>query len=71
MFLCAVLFAPWALSRETISGLLGRWTETETGWKHLVGRAAGRVVDLIHFWETDHCAEIYKCEKAARRALYQ
>lgn len=70
MALCAVLFAPWALPRETISGILGRWKVEEKRTKRKVAGVVGCVVDTIYFWEPDHCVEIYKCERRAREILY-
>lgn len=70
MLLCAVLFAPWALPRETISGLMGRWASTESGRRRKIGKAAAMVIDIIHHWEPDHCRLTYRLEKAAREKLY-
>lgn len=70
MALCAVLFAPWALPRETISGLLGRWKVEERRGKRKIGGILSCVVDTIYFWEPDHCVEVYKCERRAREILY-
>lgn len=70
MALCAVVFLPWSLPRETISGLLGRWISTERGWKRVVGLVFGAVADYIYFWEPAHCVEVYKCEHRAREVLY-
>lgn len=70
MLACAVLFAPWALPRETISGLLGRWICTERGVKRVAGNLLGIIVNLIYFWEPDHCVEVWHCERKAREVLY-
>lgn len=70
MALCAVVFLPWALPRETISGLLGRWISTERGWKRFVGLLLGAIADAIYWWEPNHCVEVYKCEHQAREVLY-
>lgn len=70
MALCAVLFAPWAMPRETVSGLLGRWKVETRGWKRRFGFCGGAVVDRIYFWEPDHCVEVYRCEREARKVLY-
>lgn len=70
MALCAVLFAPWALPRETISGLIGRWVETESGLKRLFAKAAERLVNRIYAWEPNHCVETYRIEKQVRAILY-
>lgn len=70
MMLCAMLFAPWALPRETISGLLGRWKCMHKGPKHYFAKAASWIVDRIYFWEPNHCVAVYKCELDARKVLY-
>lgn len=70
MAACAIVFLPWALPRETISGLLGRWISTEFGWKRVAGLLLGAIADWIYFWEPDHCVEVYKCEHRAREVLY-
>lgn len=70
MLVCAVVFAPWALPRETVSGLLGRWQKRERGVKALIGRALGAVVNLIYFWEPNHCVEVFIAEEKAREILY-
>ena len=70
MVLCAVVFAPWALPRETISGLLGRWELGPERWKRLVGIALSSMIDRIYFWEPDHCAAVFACEQEARLVLY-
>lgn len=69
MALCAVLFAPWVLPRETISGLLGRW-QSESGWKRKVASIGSLIADAIYFWEPDHCRETYLIEQRARDVLY-
>lgn len=70
MVVCAVVFLPWALPRETVSGLLGRWKTSERGLKRRFAVPAAWVVDRIYFWEPDHCAEVYRMEAEAREALY-
>lgn len=70
MVLCAIVFAPWALPRETISGLLGRWELTQGGWRGRVGLALSMVVDRVYFWEPNHCNEVYWIEAKARAVLY-
>jgi len=70
MAVCSVVFAPWAQPRETISGLLGRWLETETGVKRIFASMAGLVVDAIYFWEVDHCRGVFHVERDARKVLY-
>lgn len=70
MMVCAVVFAPWALPRETVSGLLGRWRCGAPGKRRSFARAAAWVVDRIYFWEPNHCVEVYLCERDARVVLY-
>jgi len=70
MFVCAVVFAPWALPRETISGLLGRWKSQRRGKRRVFAIGAAWVVDRIYFWEPNHCVEVYLCEHQARMVLY-
>lgn len=70
MAVCALVFAPWALPRETVSGLLGRWETAHTGWRHWFARAGSWLVDRIYFWEPNHCVEVYLCEAEARKVLY-
>jgi hypothetical protein len=70
MATCAIVFAFWAMPRETISGLFGRWRLTERGAKRLIGAAGSLIADVLYFWEPDHCAEVYRIEKRAREILY-
>lgn len=70
MMVCAVVFAPWALPRETVSGLLGRWKSGPRGWHRSFACLAAPVVDRIYFWEPNHCVEVYRCEAEARKVLY-
>jgi hypothetical protein len=70
MFVCALVFAPWALPRETISGLLGRWKCLSQGKRRRFAIGAAWVVDRIYFWEPDHCVQVYLCEHQARLVLY-
>lgn len=69
MLAALVLFAPWVLARETVSGLFGRWAATEQGWRQRFGIRASRVVDWLHFWEADHCATAFRIEHATRVTL--
>lgn len=70
MAVCAIVFMPWALPRETVSGLLGRWELSETNWKRHVGVVGSAIVDRIYFWEPDHCTAVYLIEAEARVLLY-
>lgn len=72
MMVCAIVFAPWALPRETVSGLLGRW-ETRLPKRSLrryFAIVATAIVDRLYFWEPNHCVEVFLCEHDARRVLY-
>src|SRR5690606_2682249 len=69
MALCAVLFVPWALPRETISGLIGRWVQG-AGKKAAFARYAAKVIDRIYFWEPNHCQVTAEQEAEARKALH-
>jgi hypothetical protein len=70
MLTAAVFFAPWILRRETFSGLVGRWHETETGWKGQFAAGLMPAIDLVVFWERRHCIKTYREERQARVALY-
>lgn len=68
MALCAVLFVAWALPRETISGLVGRWAQ-EAGKKAQFAQCAAKLIDRIYFWEPNHCKVTAEQEAEARKAL--
>lgn len=70
MSVCAIVFMPWAKPRETVSGLLGRWRDTESGWKRAFALRACPVVDWLYWWDADHCREVFRLENDARRILY-
>jgi hypothetical protein len=70
MMVCAIVFAPWALPRETVSGLLGRWRCGHRGLRKSFADVASWVVDRIYFWEPNHCVAVYRCEADARKVLY-
>jgi hypothetical protein len=70
MLVAAVLFAPWIRRRETFSGLVGRWYQTETGGKHRFAAAVRPFLDWLVFWERHHCTKTYREERDARRILY-
>lgn len=72
MLLCSLLFFPWVLPRETISGLVGRWwvlSEDGTA-KALVADVLRVLIDALYFWEPNHCVEVFRCEHEARKRLY-
>lgn len=60
MLLCAVFGFGFSLPRETISGCVGRAFS-----KSLIRR----LIDLIYFWEPDHCKVTAEQEAEARKAL--
>lgn len=68
MLICSLLFFPWARPRETISGLIGRWSY-EDGRRGRFARIAARVIDFMYFWEPDHCRITAAQEAEARKAL--
>lgn len=70
--LAATLLFPWALPRETVSGLIGRWLSTERGWKRRVAAFVASWVDaLVHLpLGLESCVEHYELEERARRAIY-
>lgn len=70
--LCAVMFFPWYLPRESISGLLGRWLTQETGIKHRFAVKVAPVIDMLFHspWGLESCEETYALEQASREALY-
>ena len=68
MALCAVIFVAWALPRETISGLVGRWAQGE-GKRATFARSVAKVIDRIYFWEPNHCKVTADQEAEARKAL--
>lgn len=70
MLVCAIVFAPWALPRETVSGLLGRWKSGRHPARRRFAVGASWVVDRIYWWEPNHCVEVYRCESQARAVLY-
>jgi hypothetical protein len=70
MAVCAVVFAPWALPRETVSGLLGRWKSGRHGLRRRFAIVASWFVDRIYWWEPNHCVEVFRCEQQARAVLY-
>jgi len=68
MLFCALVFAPWAQPRETVSGLIGRWFEYGNNWQMRFARIVAPTIDGWH--EPGHCVETYMTEKAMRVALY-
>lgn len=70
MLVAAIVFLPWAMPRETISGVLGRWKLTEHGLRGHVGRFLSWFVDRLYWWDYNHCEEVYRVEQEAREVLY-
>jgi hypothetical protein len=71
MFVAAVLFLPWILPRETISGLMGRKkVHARTNLGALLAAIGVAIIDRIYFWEPNHCAVVATDEAAARITLY-
>jgi hypothetical protein len=68
MLVCAIVFFPWALSRESVSGLLGRWLVDGSCWQVNIAYILSAPIDRWH--EKDHCRNTYAYEKAMRVALY-
>ena len=66
MTVCAVLFAPWAYPRETISGLMGRLAFRGSR----LAKGVALVIDLLHWWEPDHCYVTFVLENEMRRSFY-
>jgi hypothetical protein len=66
MLVCATVLAPWALPRETVSGLCGRLALSGS----LIGRLCAALIDTLHWWEVDHCRQVAREEREARRTLY-
>lgn len=66
MLLCATVFAPWALPRETLSGFVGR--------RALLGSEVflriAKWVDKCYKNEAAHCGETALAEDAMRNELY-
>lgn len=68
MALCSLI--PGAKPRETVSGLMGRWYATDNKAQREIAALMTILIDLIYFFEPDHCAEVYRLEDEARRVLY-
>lgn len=71
MLVCATVFAGFALPRETVSGLTGRWATCGNTWQMwLARRALEPFINLLYFWEVDHCRVTYHMEYNVRQILY-
>ena len=69
MLLCALLFFPWALPRETVSGLTGRWLTDGKKWQIACASFFVKPIDWAH--EPGHCIDTYLREQAMRAVLYR
>lgn len=67
MLAVSILFAPWSMPRETLSGLAGRWSASGVGWQSKFGLAAAVIIDLFHPHEPDHCMVTAAMEAEARK----
>jgi len=65
MTVCAVVLFPWVEPRETVSGFMGRHRHV-----NLICRALAAFIDMMHWWEPDHCDVTWRLEDAMRRTLY-
>ena len=65
MTLCALLFFPWVEPRETLSGFFGR----QAG-KSRLARAIACAIDLLHWWEPEHCYVTFRLESELRARFY-
>lgn len=70
MLLAAMLFLPWILPRETISGFIGRCYVMGNGIVSALAALPMLAIDAVFFWERNHCIEVFKCERQARAFLY-
>lgn len=69
MLLCSILFFPWALPRETICGLMGRWLN-ETGRKRDLAKALVPFLDRYFHSSDEPCSRIAEQEARIREILY-
>lgn len=69
-FLCSILFAPVALPRETICGLIGRYSllTQDTRARRLARWVAPHFESWCHKDET--CIEVHQMEDECRKVLY-
>lgn len=72
MLTAALLFFPWILPRETISGFVGRqWLHSKEDSLHEFWfMILCALINLLYFWEPNHCVEVYRSEHEARKVLY-
>ena len=62
---CAVIFFPIAMKRETICGLIGRYTVNGN-------KLAEWIAPIIEKWfhKSETCQQVYEKEEKAREILY-
>lgn len=71
MLVCATVFAGFALPRETVSGLTGRWATCGNIWQlWFARRVLEPAINRLYFWEPNHCRVTYHMEFAVRSILY-
>jgi hypothetical protein len=63
MLACSVVFLPWSMPRETVSGLFGRWQNTGNLLQRIIGNVGGVA---LHLFDRDHCMKAYAKEFAMR-----
>ena len=66
MMTCSVVFFPWALPRETVSGFVGR---CKLNGRRIAVPLA-KVIDAIYHWEPNHCEVIALQELEMRKTIY-
>lgn len=64
----AILFFPWIKPRETVCGLMGRWSECQ-GVRGAIGKRVCPVLEFV-FHKEESCIEIYRQEEQSREILY-
>lgn len=72
MLACAVLFFPWCLHRETLSGFVGRmrYHKLSPRWCSDLFALPELVINLLYISEYDHCKVTWKQEDHLRCELY-
>lgn len=68
MMICALL--PGALPRETLCGMLGRWSLEGRPWQAYIAFQAVPVLDTVFHRRIEDCVDIACMEAEARDALY-
>lgn len=72
MLACAVLFFPWCLHRETLSGFVGRmrYALSSPRWLSDLFALPELVINLLFITEHDHCRATARQEEHLRHDLY-